>query len=273
MHNTELVQILRNEVANALDPEWIDEIWRSYYGSLKIRILNENPNWFLQWEPILRTMHVGWSNKVRKNYKELIDRSDGKYWKQIIKEEETGSPSLLPWDMSTSGTAVKHALHIAKFQDETGLQIKDMEHIFEFGGGYGSMRRLIHRIDFKGDYLIYDMPIMSALQRFYLGSLEIETRCVDRLEIAKDHVARFDPEKSIFIATSSLNEVPLDLRENVRKMLHEFKGILISFSHKLRNIDNLCYFTGWAEFMDHRWILMRLDASRDDRSYLFGVIE
>ena len=259
------------EIAEAPDPEWIDEIWRGLYDDLKIIALTEDPNRFLQWKSILRTMHLGRGKATRKNYERLRKRPDFKSWIQIIKEVKIGSPSLLPWDLDTSGTAITHALHLAKFQDETGLKLADMEHIFEFGGGYGSMCRIIHRMDFAGDYLIYDMPVISALQRFYLGSLGVEAKCVDRIEIAKDFLAEFDVSKSLFIATASLSESPIELRDIIKIMILDFKGILISFAHDMRDINNLGYFTGWTENTNYTWKFMKADKTRADRSYLFGM--
>ena len=121
MNNEELIAKLRLEVAEAPNPEWIDDIWRGLYDNLKVIALTADPNRFLQWKSILRSMHVGGGKATRSAYERLRIRHDSKYWLQIAKEVKVGSPALLPWNKSTSGTAVKHALHLAKFQDATGL--------------------------------------------------------------------------------------------------------------------------------------------------------
>lgn len=272
MNNAELIDKLRMEVENAPEPEYIDVRWQGLYDRLKRDILAGDPNAFLQFDTLKRSMHVGPGGATKKQYAKIRKRKDRDAWFEIAKETRIGKPHLLPWNKKVSGQSVAHALHLAKFQDATGLKVVDMEHVFEFGGGYGGMRRIIDRLGFEGDYVIYDLPVMSALQRFYLGSLGIEAKCVDRVEIAKGFLTGFDLNKSLFIATASLSEVPLDLRDAISTLVWEFRGILILFRHRFSTFDNMTYFRRWMKYREYRWE-MSLDKSRGDRSYLFGVIE
>ena len=48
--------------------------------------------------------------------------------------------------------------------------------IVEFGGGYGSMCRLLHKLGFSGQYFIYDLPEFVALQRYFLKSIGMPVR-------------------------------------------------------------------------------------------------
>jgi len=51
----------------------------------------------------------------------------------------------------------------------TGHRISDFNFVFEFGGGYGSFARIAHSLGFRGQWIIHDLPELSALQRMYLG--------------------------------------------------------------------------------------------------------
>ena len=46
--------------------------------------------------------------------------------------------------------------------------------IVEFGGGYGSMCRLVRKLGFKGRYVIFDLRPILALQKYYLGLHGVE---------------------------------------------------------------------------------------------------
>ena len=108
-----------------------------------------------------------------------------------------------------------------------------MKHILEFGAGYGNMCRIIHNLGFAGDYTIYDMPLMCVLQRYYLGTLEIDAELHSRFDNLQSNVQCFFPESSLFIATSSLSEAPLGIRYLIQDLVKDFKGILISYSQNM----------------------------------------
>jgi hypothetical protein len=50
----------------------------------------------------------------------------------------------------------------------------DTDCIIEFGGGFGSMCRLVHALGFRGQHIIFDLPPVWALQRYYLRLHGIE---------------------------------------------------------------------------------------------------
>jgi hypothetical protein len=49
-------------------------------------------------------------------------------------------------------------------------KVKDHEVIVEFGGGYGSMCRLIYQAGYMGSYIIYDFAHLNLIQDYYLKS-------------------------------------------------------------------------------------------------------
>lgn len=265
-----LAEKLRKEVKEAPNPEIVDPIWEQLYGRIRHEILTKDPSGFLRWPVILKCLHIGAGKSSMAFYRELKKRKDFGYWKDVFKESATGKPVLFSWDKTASGTSVAHAAHLSRFQDKTGLKVSEMKHVFEFGGGYGSMRRLIHRMGFDGDYVIYDMPVISALQRYYLGMLGIEAECVSDLDEAQELIKDYAIDQSLFIATASLSETPYELRDQVKPMMWGFKGILISYIHRFGILDNIAYFKEWRESKDYQWFNFSSDTTRDNRAYLFG---
>ncbi|WP_148307733.1 hypothetical protein [endosymbiont of unidentified scaly snail isolate Monju] len=151
--------------------------------------------------------------------------------------------------------------------------------VFEFGGGYGSMARLFWQLGFRGKYLIQDLPAFSALQKFYLGSIgalgsesgDGEFSFVTDNRSMKRILDRWGAvESKMFVATWSLSETPLEVREPVLDSLVYFDHILIAFQHQFEDIDNVKYFHGWASAMadTHSFQVSHID-HLPGNSYLF----
>jgi hypothetical protein len=64
-----------------------------------------------------------------------------------------------------------------------GSCLHDADCIVEFGGGFGSMCRLIGALGFRGRYVIFDLPPVLALQRYYLGLHGIEADDSGRADV------------------------------------------------------------------------------------------
>jgi len=272
-----MVQWLRDEVEKAPDPEWIDIIWEKYYKSLRECLLNKDPNHFLRWKPILQTMHSGGVGKksVKEYYETFRNHPEQYIWVEAAKESPIGDPVYFLKDKRFSLTSIRHAVHLQRFQDATSLQIVDMDYILEFGGGYGSMRRIIDRLSFEGDYVMYDMPLLAALQKYYLGMLEIPTSINSQFGALQHDTQLFIPERSLFIATSSLSEAPLEIRHLIKYLVRDFKGILISYSQNMSDrVDNNAYFKeSWISKMPHHtWHVIPIKENRNESYYLFGVM-
>jgi hypothetical protein len=156
---------------------------------------------------------------------------------------------------STSGLAIHHAYHLQQFEISTRANVARFKRVFEFGGGFGHMCRLIHELGFRGEYIIFDLPEFSALQRFYLGEHNVPlanannrrkaVQCVSELETACDLMrsARSD----IFIATWSLSEAPQAVREQVMREFVTVAYLLIAFQGNFGEVDNDRFFRDWAK--------------------------
>jgi hypothetical protein len=79
--------------------------------------------------------------------------------------------------------------------------------IYEFGGGFGSMALLLHRLGFRGRYIIQDLPELIQLQSYFLTQ-----EGVTNVEYTTETLPG---AYTTFIANCSLSEVSPDLRESV----------------------------------------------------------
>lgn len=92
---------------------------------------------------------------------------------RAIRESSVGHPIPYPFYPASSGNLIRHAYHVASFEEKTQCKTKDIDFVFEFGGdgGYGSMCRLFYNAGFHGKYVIFDLPPFSALQVYFLKTL------------------------------------------------------------------------------------------------------
>ena len=145
--------------------------WNNNMNRLKNNVIKEDPREFLRWDVVRKTMFVGNAEYINVELKYLKSHREwDTRWKKAIFESPQGCPAPYYRYMKSSGNLIHHAYHLARFEDKTRLRINQLNCIFEFGGGYGSMCRLVHQLGFKGKYIIYDLPNFSHLQRYYLNN-------------------------------------------------------------------------------------------------------
>jgi hypothetical protein len=207
-------------------------------------------------------------------------------WRNAIRENQTGHPSPFWLHRGSSGNLIHHAYHIAQFEEATNLRVNDMGFILEFGGGYGSMCRLLRNLHFTGKYVIFDLPAFSALQRYFLGSVGLTVHsfesfksagsgvlCISDLrqlnEILSNH---FDPTRSMFIATWSLSEAPLGTRNQIMPLMQPFHSFLIAYQEHFGEMANVGFFDAWKKTLPNiMWrdrVIPHLSPSR----YLVGAM-
>lgn len=137
---------------------------------------------------------------------------------------------------------IHQAYHLALWEDATGQRVEDLESVYEFGGGYGAMADLVHRLGFRGRYSISDLPEFALLQRYFLGQRGVSVEHRDA-----------PGDADLFMAVYSLSETPLAFRD-------EFMGSTTARSYLL------LYSSHFAEFDNVAWGA-RLMAERDDQHW------
>ncbi|MBT9169366.1 MAG: hypothetical protein DDT19_02725 [Syntrophomonadaceae bacterium] len=284
----ELIDDLR-KVFRAIEQQEIggctpsESFWRNNMNRLKELVLNDDPREFLRWDVVRETMFVGNASYISKELDYLKKHKEWDVrWRDAIRELPTGRPLPFFKYPSSSGNLIHHAYHLARFEDKTNTRIQDMQQIFEFGGGYGSMCRLAHRLGFKGKYIIFDLPSFSVLQAFYLKCLDLAVRdadsfdgvdngvfCISDLD-ALQTMTPVSGDNSLFIATWSLSESPIHVRAKVVPFLQRYGAFLLAYQELFGEVDNVKYFSGLGEDREGiQWSMCQIDHVPKSW-YLFG---
>ncbi len=100
----------------------------------------------------------------------------------LLAEDPVGSPPTVTvpgTSTSTSSNTVHQLYHLLRYEQETGRSVRESATIVEWGGGFGSLMRLVARLH-GGDptCVVIDTPIFAALQWLYLAAVLGEDRVV-----------------------------------------------------------------------------------------------
>ena len=156
------------DIKNIIGPQ---KIWSIFLNRLRNDVISKNVNKFLQWKVIKETMFVDFQNYINIEFNDLrADKLYNTHWKNGLVENSIGDPLISKSHDNSSGNLIHHNYHLLKFNSNTNLLPSDIDTVFEFGGGYGSMCRLFFNLNFKGKYVIYDFKQFTYLQKFYLKS-------------------------------------------------------------------------------------------------------
>jgi hypothetical protein len=279
----ELITELKNNVASLPMPEdnrecLSENLWIKHCIELKNNLLKKDPREFFKWKVIRDTMI---SNTDKKEYIYLRSNPYWNLYKQAIKREAPvfySEPYFM--DRSTNGNSVHHAYHIAKLMDNTGVDISKLPVVFEFGGGYGNMCRLFFNMGFKGKYVIFDLPIFSELQRYYLSSLKLPVSKGNNVSMEKDgqislisdmeNILDAFCDRGLFIGTWSVSEAPLYLREKILNRIDKPDYFLLAYQHKFEEIDNVEFFRSFmGQRMNYKWDDFEIEHLKGN-NYLIG---
>lgn len=262
-HEQRLINELRQNTkafAYASNGSKAEDEWMKHAERVSKLIQVDDPRRFLTWNPVKDTM--GGSNYlfVISELKYVKMRPDWHTrWKRAIVEDKTGSQTPFFLYPKSSGNLIHHAYVLANYEQHTGKKVEDADFIFDFGGGYGSVCRLIHRLGFKGKYLIYDISVFSEIQIFFLKSIGLPVYtfeqfkhadhgicCISSYEQLKEYFTgsamtlHADP---LFIAMWSISESPVSTRTPIMEYTDFFNSFIIGYQDKFGEVDNREYFS------------------------------
>ncbi|OGE21356.1 hypothetical protein A2778_04280 [Candidatus Daviesbacteria bacterium RIFCSPHIGHO2_01_FULL_40_24] len=255
-----------------------DNQWLGNILMLKKQILSENPKNFLQWNVIRKTMFIGNALFTIKEFLYLRINNWNKWKKTILESNYVPTEPYILYPGS-SGNLIHQAYHIARFEKISGQRIEDFDSIFEFGGGYGSMCQLIHNLGFKGNYIIFDLPVFSTLQAFFLKMNGLDVNPSNMSKKAKilcksnlNEVKKIIPKKGkkLFIATWSLSESPLPIRKKIYPLIDKVDSHLISYQAFFGKVDNRKYFADFRKKMKKKQWYNQEILQLKNNYYLFG---
>jgi hypothetical protein len=138
---------------------------------------------------------------------------------------------------------VEQVWSIYKLVKKLNLSLDNDEIIFEFGAGTGQMADVLADLNFKGRHIIYDLPLMTVLQKHFIDKKGIKnTYILDDESINIINGTNFLPcnqinsEKYVlglpninFIATYSLSETDINTRDKFSEYMIGFSRIFIVY--------------------------------------------
>jgi putative sugar O-methyltransferase len=186
-----------------------------------------------------------------------LKKKNWNFYKPLLKESHVGDPVRYFLYPNSSGNTINHVYHLSVFQDCFGNKLKNINSIFEFGGGYGCMARIFYYLNKKIKYTIFDTPIINLLQYYYLKSLNLNVGYKNSqfklLNKHKDLELIKNKKNSLFIANWSLSEVPLAFRKKFIPIIKYHQFFLISFQSSFEKIDNYKYFQEISKLLSKKF--------------------
>jgi putative sugar O-methyltransferase len=133
-------------------------------------------------------------------------------------------PSVRLNNVRTSADMIRHAYIVHRMKK---IGLKSDEPILEIGAGYGSQAFLAHRAGFT-DYTIIDLPVVNAIQTFFLG-------CA----IGFDQVSGYGEDKKSFhiLPTGAIGQVPdssIALSVNMDSMAEWSHDVTVGYLRHIR---------------------------------------
>lgn len=262
------------------------EPWLSRQVQLAISLQERDPSNFLQWPVVRKAGIQSWRVREALNaYRALADSDDPQRWLDVAKDSAVGAPAWLEAHPQHSVNSVFVTSHLAEFKRRTGRDIREFDTILEFGGGYGALCRSAFRAGFRGRYIIFDLPIIGALQRFYLRAAGLPVMTIVQLAAAGEGIVAVSDTgaldaalggqagTALFVATWSLSETPADVRALVEPFLPHMSGALIAYQSSFVGFDNRAYFHRVANKLDKLSWRESCLPSQPLNYYLFGSMD
>ncbi|MBV1796081.1 hypothetical protein [Siccirubricoccus sp. G192] len=234
--------------------------WKATCEALMALAESSDPRYFKRWQPIGSTMVARTTPYAIRNYRQLRRSPDWKnVWAEAIAVPQHGRAPPFLVDPRTDAITVQHATNLRHYESVTGRSLLSHDCVVEFGGGYGSMCRLMNRLGFTGRYVIFDQPPILALQRYYLGlhGLRADYATEGSIVLCRSlaEVAEFMQPGSALMSTWALSEMPLDLRAEIEMFLHDGRSVaaLLAYQKHFEGVDNAAYFQGLQERSARDW--------------------
>lgn len=254
-HTDELLADLEAAVARqSVTGKWAD-LSAQIVGTLRSRGADE----FLRLPPVRKTIHPRIRGRSRDYWRYLL--SSARFSAELqraLTESPVGRPLVNAYYPLSSPLLVQHGYHLVRLLETTDLDLSTLQLVVDFGAGYGSFFRLLRNLEYRGRYIIWDLPIMCALQRFYLRNVFptgpggeppenlawLSSADPKEREVVARECAERRP--SLFIATWSLSETPAAVRAQVAPALAGFSYVVCAYQRTFDHCDNAQYFQSLA---------------------------
>ena len=168
------------------------------------------------------------------------------FYKKLLIEDNIGNPIRYFLYPKSSGNRINHVYHLSLLEKYLKIKLKNINNIFEFGGGYGCMARIFFKINKKVKYSIFDTQLVNLLQFYYLkqNSMNVGFKKNSQFFLNSElqNINTIKNRNSLFIANWSLSETPIFYRNKFLKCMQNHQYILIAFQEYFEEINNKKYF-------------------------------
>jgi hypothetical protein len=139
------------------------------------------------------------------------------------------------------------------------LDLSNDEILFEFGGGTGQMADVLAELKFQGTHIVYDLPLLTVLQKYFVTKRWIENQHLlddedTKLIKGTNYLPNNQPKSEAnvigmpninFVATYSLSETDAETHAKFAKYMKLFSRIFIVYwpgKHEICDgVDNTEY--------------------------------
>jgi len=235
--------------------------WATFTTDISSALRLNGADQFLRLPPIAKTVHSR-QRSIGRGYWTYLSKSTrfSPAVHKALTESPVGKPLVNPYYPLSSPLLVQHAYHLTRLLECTDFDLSRLQLVVEFGGGYGSFYRLLRNLGYRNRYVICDLPVMCALQRFYLRNVfptgpdaqppaNLEWLSGDMQAALKRETSQQSP--SLFIATWSLSETPPAVRNEIAPVMGGFGYILCAYQRVFGNHDNVQYFASLEKMLPH----------------------
>lgn len=208
--------------------------WLAHRAALKDHLRHDNLSDFLRWSTVQATMYVGYSaSYLQHELDYLRARPDWIRWQSACQRTGEFGDELFE---GMGCNAIHQAYHLAQWEVSTNNHVEYLAKIIEFGGGYGEMTHVCHRLGFRGEYIIFDFEEVRQLQEYYLRRVTpfLNYHLKDPRKVAP-------MEADLLIAIASLSETPPDERKLFLDPL-KVHGALFLYQERFENFNNVALF-------------------------------
>jgi len=215
-------------------------IWNKF--SKEIREYFElDPDAFLKGDTARRTYNGQIVRVFRENWPNANDKDP---YLDLVKDEHTFGTNTYRGFTQATLRSVIYIRHMEQYFDPSKI-----EYLLDFGPGYGNNARVWHTLFQTPKIVMCDLPELHPVSKYYLDKHGIEAEWIDDGGIEEPPV-----KESLFFATHSLNECPLEVRYAIAPWLGAFEHIYIVYNGEFEGVDNIKYFESLAKDLPHETV-------------------
>ncbi len=224
---------------------FVADLWGRHLKVIQGHFLEENTDMFQ--DPIVRFAIFLSINSEYQNIQ--IPYLERKYenteLKRLLVEDHVLKPDITNNKYKTSETLTSHLTHLTLFKEHAGVDPFKFKTTFEFGGGYGSMCRLLYRVSKERTYIITDLPLMLFLQSYYLKNI-----------LGEEMVNFVGDDKFENIKMNKINLVPIFFKDTLSGIRDKLSVDLFISTWSLSEANRVtqCYIRD-LDFMNAKYIL------------------